>query len=289
LPYAFINPDDIAIMTVPGYPIFGTNTTYIGGRIYKVPLLKEYNFIAKLDSIPIDVLKNAKVMVLNYPNSPTGAIADKGFFKEAISLAKEYNIVIIQDAAYSRLVYNSEPFSFLSIDGAMDIGIEVHGFSKLFNMTGWRMGFVAGNELIVKAFAMVKDSVDCGQFIPIQKACIKALENPHLTDKLVIKYKRRLSKMVEILKNKGFDAKMSGGSYFLYVEMPKRIRNGRRFDNAEQFSDWLIREKLISTVPWDDAGHFIRWSATFIANNENEETLIFKELENRLKNIEFEF
>lgn len=289
LTLVFINPGDVTIKTVPGYPIFGTNTKYLGGEVYGIPLQKENNFIAQLDRIPDETLKKAKVLVLNYPNSPTGAVVDKEFYKDAIGLAKDNGLAIIQDAAYCRLVYNSKPFSFLEVDGAMDVGVEVHSMSKLFNMTGWRMGFVVGNESIVKAFAMLKDNIDCGQFKAIQKASIVALENPQLTNKLVEKYKRRLSRMVEILKRKGFDAKMPGGSYFLYVEIPKGIKNGTRFENAEQFSQWLIKEKLISSVPWDDAGSFFRLSATFIANNEDEEKAVLEEFSKRLKDIDFVF
>jgi len=291
LPLAFINEGDTVIMTVPGYPIFGTNAEYLGAKIYKLPLRKEKNFIADFNEIPEDILKKAKVMILNYPNSPTGAVANKKFFEQAVDIAKKYNIVIIQDAAYSQMIYNeTKPLSFLNIEGAMDVGVEVHSLSKLFNMTGWRMGFVVGNELIVKAFAMLKDNIDCGQFKAIQKASIKALENPQITDKLIKKYQRRLSRMVDILKNKGFDAKMPGGSYFLYIEIPKGIKNSNiTFDTAEDFSQWLIKEKLISTVPWDDAGHFFRLSATFIAKDIEEENAVFKEFEKRINNVEFDF
>lgn len=291
LPLAFINSGDTVIMTVPGYPIFGTNAEYLGAEIYKLPLRKEKNFIADFSEIPEDVLKKAKVMVLNYPNSPTGAVVSRNFFENAVQIAKKHNIVIVQDAAYSQMVYGeAEPLSFLSVDGAMDVGIEVHSMSKLFNMTGWRMGFVAGNELIVKAFAMLKDNIDCGQFKAIQKASIKALENPQITKDLVKKYQRRLGRMVEILRNKGFDVKMPGGSYFLYVEIPKGLKNSDiSFDSAESFSQWLIKEKLISTVPWDDAGHFFRLSATFIAETLEKENEVFKEFERRINDIEFDF
>jgi LL-diaminopimelate aminotransferase len=289
LPLAFIEPGDTVIMTSPGYPIFGTNSEYLGAEIFKIPLKKENRFIPDIHNIPEKVLKKAKVMVINYPNSPTGAVVGKDFYEEIIKIAKKYEIIVIQDAAYSMMVYNTDPISFLSVNGAMDVGIEVHSLSKLFNMTGWRLGFIAGNELIVKAFAMLKDNIDCGQFKAIQKAGIKALENPQITDKLVIKYRRRLEAMVGILKSKGFDVQMPGGSYFLYVEIPKGIKNGPTFDNAEQFSQWLIREKLISNVPWDDAGNFFRMSATFIAEDIEKENAVLKELKNRLDNVEFYF
>lgn len=289
LPLVFINPGDLVITTVPGYPIFGTNTEYLGGELYKLPLRKENDFIADFSEIPEEILIKAKVIVLNYPNSPTGAVADREFYINAINIAKKYNIVIIQDAAYIRLVYDSEPISILSIDGAMDVAVEVHSMSKLFNMTGWRMGFIAGNEYIVKAFSMLKDNIDCGQFKAIQKASIKALENPKITDKLVEKYKRRLKIMVKILKNKGFGVKMSGGTYFLYVKIPKAVKNEVTFNTAEDFSQWLIKKKLISSVPWDDVGHFFRLSATFVAKDKDEEEKVLQEFKNRLEDIEFLF
>jgi LL-diaminopimelate aminotransferase len=289
LPYVFINPGDFVIVTVPGYPIFGTNTEYLGGKVYKLPLRKERNFIADFSEVPEDVLKKTKVININYPNSPTGTVVNEDYYKEIIKIAKKYNIAIVQDAAYIGLVYNSKPLSILSVEGAMDVAVEVHSMSKLFNMTGWRMGFVCGNEHIVKAFAMLKDNIDCGQFKAIQKASIKALENPNITKKLVEKYKNRLTKMVNILKNAGFDVKMPGGSYFIYTEMPKGIKNGKKFNNAEEFSQWLIKEKQISTVPWDDSGHFIRLSSTFVAENENDENRILDEFKNRLMSIDFEF
>ncbi len=291
LPLAFINPGDWVIMTTPGYPIFGTNAKYLGANIYNLPLKKEHSFIPNLDSIPEDILNKAKAIVVNYPNSPTGAIVGIDFYEKLISIAKKYNIAIIQDAAYSKMVYNSRPLSFLSVDGALDVGIEVHSLSKLFNMTGWRLGFIAGNEHIIKAFAMLKDNIDCGQFKAIQKAGVKALENSQITDKLVSKYRRRLQAMVDILKAKGFDAQMPGGSYFLYVNIPKGIKDGPTFENAEQFTEWLIREKLISNVPWDDpeAGNYFRLSATFIADDIEQEKAVLNELERRLEDVRFIF
>jgi LL-diaminopimelate aminotransferase len=289
MPLCFINPRDATLMTVPGYPVMGTHTTYLGGEVYNMPLTERNNFLPDLNSVPDEVLKRTKMMYLNYPNNPTGAVATVDFYKKVVAFAKRNNIVVVQDAPYARLVYNSEPLSFLSIPGAKDVGVEFHSMSKAFNMTGWRLGFVAGNALIVKAFALVKDNIDSGQFIAIQKAAIKGLEHPEITEDIVAKYKRRLTYMVKTLEKKGFNAKMSGGSFFLYVPIPKGIKSGRKFKNAEEFSDYLIREKLISTVPWDDAGHYFRMSATFVAKDAGDEKRVLKEFEKRLDEAEFEF
>ena len=132
----------------------------------------------------------------------------------------------------------------------------------------WNRGdqeFKKYNELIVKGIASVKDNIDSGQFAGIQKAGIYALEHPEITEKTVAKYKRRLSLLVETLNSVGFSAKMPGGSFFLYVGAPKGIKGGRKFENGEEFSQYLITEMLISTVPWDDVGHYVRFSATFAA------------------------
>lgn len=290
LPYAFINPGDVTIMTVPGYPVMGTITKWLGGEVYNLPLLKENNFLPDLSKIPADIRKRAKLLYLNYPNNPCGAVATKEFFEEVVKFAKENNIIVVHDAAYAALTFDGyKPLSFLSVDGAKEVGVEIHSLSKAYNMTGWRLAFVAGNELVVKAFAAVKDNNDSGQFKAIQKAGIYALEHPEITEKINEKYSRRHDLLVKTLKDLGFEAQKPKGSFYLYVEIPKGIKNGRKFENAEEFSEYLITEKLISTVPWDDAGHFVRFSVTFEAKTTEDEVKVMQELKKRLSDVEFEF
>jgi len=288
-PSIFINPGDITLMTVPGYPVMGTHTQYLGGEVVNLPLTEANNFLPDLKSIDSETRTKAKILYLNYPNNPTGANATREFYEEAIAFAKQNNIIIIQDAAYAALTYSGKSESFLSIPGAMDVGVEFHSLSKAYNMTGWRIAFIVGNELIVKGLSHVKDNVDSGQFAGIQKAGIYALEHPEITDRTVNKYKRRLTMLVETLNAMGFKAKMPGGSFFLYVGAPKGIKGGRRFANGEEFSQYLITEMLISTVPWDDVGHYVRFSATFAAIGEKEETQIMQEIKTRLSAVKFEF
>jgi len=285
LPLTLINPGDVALMTVPGYPVFGTHTKYLGGEVFTLPLLKENNFLPDLDSIPSDILKRAKVMVLNYPNNPTGRSADKKFFEKVVAFAKENGIVVVHDAAYAALTYDREPISFLSVPGAKDVGIELHSLSKSFNMTGWRIGFVTGNPGLVSAYATVKDNVDSGQFKAIQQAAAVALADPGITKEISGKYERRLKAITGILNKLGFQASMPHGTFFLYVPAPKGTEDGIKFANAEEFSQFLIKEKLISTVPFDDAGAFVRFSATFVAKDEADEARVLKELEDRLKSV----
>ncbi|MNS26363.1 LL-diaminopimelate aminotransferase [compost metagenome] len=290
LPSCFINPGDVTIMTVPGYPVLGTHTKYLGGEVYNVQLTEENNFLPDLSSIPEEICARAKLLYLNYPNNPTGASATKEFFAEVVAWAKKHNIVVVHDAPYAALTYDGlKPLSFLSVPGAKDVGIELHSLSKSYNMTGWRIGFVAGNPLVVKAFSDVKDNNDSGQFIAIQKAAAYGLANPEITEKIADKYSRRHDMLVEALNELGFKAKKPKGSFFLYVAAPKGVVGGPSFDSGEAFSQYLIREKLISTVPWDDAGSFVRFSVTFIAKGEEEEKRVISEIKRRLGDVKFEF
>jgi LL-diaminopimelate aminotransferase len=290
LPTVFINPGDIAIMTVPGYPVMGTHTKYLGGEVYNVKLTKENDFLPDLECIPETISRRAKLLYLNYPNNPTGAAATPEFFSKVVEWAKKYNVVVVHDAPYAALTYDgAKPLSFLSVPGAKDVGVELHSLSKSYNMTGWRIGFIAGNPLIVKAFGDVKDNSDSGQFIAIQKAAAYGLQRPAITEAIAEKYSRRHNMLVAALGEIGFRAEKPKGSFFLYVEAPEGIRGGERFESGEAFSQYLIREKLISTVPWDDAGRFVRFSVTFIAQGEAEERRVIEEIKRRLTDVEFEF
>ncbi len=287
---AFINPGDVTLMTVPGYPIMGTMTKWLGGEVYNMPLLAENKFLPDLKAIPKNIVKKAKLLYLNYPNNPTGATATKVFFKKVIKFAKENNLIVVHDAAYAGLTFDgNKPLSFLSLPGAKKVGVEIHSLSKAYNMTGWRMAFVVGNPKIVAGFASVKDNNDSGQFKGIQKAAIYALEHTDITEVTSAKYSRRHDMLVETLNSIGLNAKKPKGSFYLYVEIPKGVKNGPKFKTAEDFSQYLIKEKLISTVPWDDAGAFVRFSVTFLAANEYEERKVMDEIRNRLSDVEFKF
>ena len=290
LPLCFINPGDILLTTVPGYPVTATYTRYLGGEVYNLPLLESNSFLPDLDSIPEAVLKKARLLYINYPNNPTGAVADMRFFEKVVKFAKKNNIVVVNDAAYGALTYDGyKPLSFLSVDGAIDVGIEVHSLSKAFNMTGWRMGFVCGNARAVSAYATVKDNTDSGQFRAIQKAGIMALNNTGITERTVAKYSRRFDLLVNALNEAGFDAKKPKGSFYCYVKAPSGTGDGKVFNTASEVSEYLIREVQISTVPWDDAGHYLRFSVTFEAGSEQEEKEVIDEMKGRIKKLNLIF
>lgn len=288
LPAAFINPGDVTLMTVPGYPVAGTHTRYYGGEVYQLPLTRENGFYPDLDGIPADIRRRAKLLVLNYPNSPTGAVATPEFYRKVIDFARENEIIVIQDAAHILLTYNGRPLSFLEIDGAKDVGVEVHSMSKGFNMIGWRMAFVAGHAKIVRAFADIKDNSDSGQFAAIQKAAAFALDQPRIHERTREKYRRRLEKLVRALKQVGFAAEMPGGTYFLYVPAPKGAGN-LEFANAEEASQYLIQEQSIVCVPWDNAGPFLRFSVTYVADDERAEDALMEETVARLRRCALRF
>jgi LL-diaminopimelate aminotransferase len=293
LPAALVNPGDYVLMTVPGYPVFGTHAKYYGGQVYNLPLTEERQFLPDLGSVPAEVLSKAKVLVLNYPNNPTGASATAEFFREVVAFARQHNLVVIHDAAYAALVFEGKPLSFLAVPGAKDVGIELHSASKSFNMTGWRCGFVAGNPLLVRAYADVKDNTDSGQFLAIQHAVAYGLDRPTVTQQIASKYSRRMDGLVRVLQKAGFQARKPKGSFFLYVRAPRAaIRAGGEripFNSAEDVSQWLITEKLISTVPWDDAGNYLRFSVTFVAKGAADEGRILEEIGHRLADVKFEF
>ncbi len=293
LPAALINPGDYVLMTTPGYPVFGTHAKYYGGLVHNLPLTEENQFLPDLDSVPAEALRKAKVLVLNYPNNPTGASATPEFFAKAVAFAKRNNLVIIHDAAYAALVFEGKPLSFLATPGAKEVGVELHSASKSFNMTGWRCGFVAGNELLVKAYGDIKDNTDSGQFLAIQHAAAHGFDHPEITQQIAAKYSRRMSALVAVLARAGFEARKPKGSFFLYVKAPRAATraDGTRiaFRTAEDVSQWLITEKLISTVPWDDAGAYLRFSVTFVAKDAADEQRILGEITRRLGDVRFEF
>jgi len=292
MPACFINPGDVVLMTVPGYPVLGTHAQYLGGEVYNMPLKAANNFLPELDAIPADILARAKIMVLNYPNNPTGASATFEFFEQAVAFAKANQLIILQDAAYASLIFEGQALSILQIEGAKEVAIELHSLSKSYNMTGWRIGFVVGNPLIVRAYADIKDNSDSGQFLAIQQAASVALANPQITTEIASKYSRRMDLLVDALNQVGFNATKPKGSFFLYVAAPKSATiDGQttEFESAEACSQWLITEELISTVPWDDCGHFIRFSVTFAAQGEAAEQAIVMEISQRLAKYRFTF
>ncbi len=289
LPTAFINPGDVTLFTVPGYPVASTWTKYLGGEVYNLPLLPRNDFFPDLDGIPEDILGRAKLLVINYPNSPSGKVATPAFYEKVVAFAKRNRLVVVQDAAHLPFTHGQKPLSFLQTPGAVDVGVEVHSMSKGWHMIGWRLGFVAGNPLVVKAYGDIKDNTDSGQFKAIQKAATAALDDDSLWRAAQKKYQRRMELLVAELRKLGFSLDMPEGTYFLYTKAPKGIIGGQDFADAEAVSQWFIREKSVVSVPFDDIGPHLRFAVTYEAPTESDERDYMRLFAERMSDTRFRF
>lgn len=222
LPTAVVNPGEVVLVPEPGYPVYASGTIFSGGECHYLSLNPEQGWLPRLQDVPTDVRKRAKLLYLNYPNNPTGACAPCSFFEEAVAFAREYNILIAHDAAYSEMFYGDPPPSILQVPGAKDIAIELHSLSKTFNMTGWRIGFAVGNADAVAALAKVKSNVDSGIFGAVQEAGVTALqgiERPEIKEQLAI-YKKRRDVLVEGLRSAGWEVEAPQATFYLFVKCP---------------------------------------------------------------------
>jgi len=245
VPLCFVNPGDVVFTTVPGYPVMATHAAYLGGQVEKLPLLRENGFFPDIDSIDPELARKAKLLYVNYPNNPTGAAPTEELFDKLIAFADANNLLIIQDAAYATLIYDRPRLSILSRPGGKEHALELHSMSKSYNMTGWRLGFVAGSAKAVQAFAEVKDNIDSGQFIAIQEAACAGIADMQLSEQIRAHYAGRLRKLVTVLDNIGFDVAMPGGTFYLYVPAPKGAGD-TDFHTGEDASQFLIKNQLIS-------------------------------------------
>ena len=288
LPLAFVNPGDVIFQTVPGYPVMATHTKYLGGEVVNIPLLEENGFLPDLKKIDPALADRCKLFYVNYPNNPTGAVATDAFYDELIAFARKHNILIVQDAPYATLVYDAPRKSILQRPGAKECAIELHSMSKAYNMTGWRLAFFCGAAWAVDALAMIKDNCDSGQFKAIQHAACAGIADERLAEEIRDHYEKRLRRMVEVLRKAGFDAKMPGGTFYLYVRAPKGA-GGVTFAGAEEASLYLIEKFGISTVPWDNTGPFIRFGAVFESAGEADDERVLRELAKRLTEAQLRF
>jgi len=218
----FIDFRDVALVPDPGYPVYSIGTVLAGGRPYYLPLTKENNFLPNLDTIPAYVLKRAKLLWLNYPNNPTGAVADLDFFNKAVKFAQQHGLAICHDGPYTEVAYDGyQPVSFLQAEGAKEVGVEFHSLSKSYNMTGWRIGMVVGNPVIVDALKRVKSNLDSGIFQAIQYAAIEALTGPQecIKEHNAI-YQKRRDLVVETLNSIGLEAKPPKASLYIWAKVP---------------------------------------------------------------------
>lgn len=277
-PLAFINPGDTALVPNPAYPVYKIGTLFAGGEPYTMPLLEDNEFLPNLDAIPKDVRDRTKMMFLNYPNNPTGAVADYKFFEEVVDFARDNNIVVIHDNAYSDIVFDGyESPSFMNVDGAMDVGVELYSLSKTYNMTGWRIAFAVGNSDIIKGIGKVKSNVDSGAFEAVQKAGVTALTSSQqcVSDMNKI-YKNRRDALLKGLNELGLDVKPQKATFYTWAPVPEG------YDSIE-FSKLLLEEGGIVATPgvgFGDYGDgYIRFALTQTVGRINQAVARMEELE----------
>lgn len=241
---AYINPGDMALIPDPGYPIYTAGLLLASGEKVSVPLLEENNFLPDLRKIDPDIARKAKLMVLNYPNNPTAAVASLTFFEEVVKFAKEYDLLICHDVAYSELAFEGyRPVSFLQVEGAKEVGIEFHSVSKTYNLAGARLGFVVGNAEVIRTLSQLKSNIDYGVFAPVLKAGAFALcsvqdsveENRNA-------YQRRRDILIEGCSSAGWNIPSPQGSMFIWAQVPTK-------QDSVTFARELAREAGVIVVP----------------------------------------
>lgn len=247
----FIEPGDIALVPDPGYPVYSVGTWFAGGECHWMPLLEENGWLPDLDAIPEDAARKAKVIWLNYPNNPTGAIADGDYFAKVVEFAKAYDIAVLHDASYSEVAFDGyRPVSFLETPGAMDVGVEFHSLSKSYNMTGWRLGMAVGNADIISALMVVKSNLDSGVPNAIQYMGIEAMAlSQDDIDARNRVYERRRDRVVQTLQAVGLDAIPPKASLYVWTRIPQG------FSSAE-FTAKLLEEANIVVTPGNGYGQY---------------------------------
>lgn len=244
IPLALINPGDTALIPSPGYPVYHAGTLFAGGKSYFLSLLEQNQFLPDLGSIPKNVAHAAKILFINYPNNPTGAVATRSFFESVVDFAHRHNILVCHDAAYSEIFYDGEPpQSFLETPGAREIGIEFHSLSKTLNMTGWRIGFAVGHADALAALHQVKSNMDSGAFQAVQEAGITALESDHfLLEKIRKTYQERRDTFLAGLKKLGLNAHPPKAGFYIWIKMPSSL-------SSSEWSSRLLSDANIVAAP----------------------------------------
>ncbi len=240
----FLNAGDVALVPDPGYPVYGIGTLFAGGESHILPLTEENRWLPDLDAIPEDIAAKAKVLWLNYPNNPTGAIAEPGYFDSVVAFAKRHEVAVMHDACYSEIAYGGyRPSSFLQADGAMDVGLEFHSLSKTYNMTGWRLGMVVGNPEMIDSLLVVKSNLDSGVPQAIQRMGVAALNvSTDWLDERNSVYERRRDRVVDILRTMGLTVATPSASLYVWAKVPDGY-------TSAEFAEKLLEERdvLVST------------------------------------------
>ena len=249
--FAFVDKGDYTLVPDPGYPVYQNATIFAGGTPYSMPLLEENGYLPDFDKIPEDIAKKSKLMFLNYPNNPTGAVADLEFFKKAVDFCKKYDILLCHDQAYCEMTYDGYVApSVLEVEGAKDVAIEFFSHSKSYNMTGWRVGWVCGNKDAIKALGTIKNKIDSGTFKAIQDAAAAAFDvDKSYIEKLNNMYKERRDVMENGLRELGWDVKTSKATFYLWLPVSKGM-------TSEQFVTEMLEKAGVVVPPGNGYGQY---------------------------------
>jgi len=276
LSIGFVNKDDYIITISPSYNKISSVVEWLEGKTYEYKLHRFNKYLIDFEDIEENILKKCKILHINYPNNPTGEVANKEFFKDIIKYAKKYNFIVINDASDIDLCFNDiDKISFMSVEGAKDIGVELY---KVNNQN-----FIVGNKNIIKIYEMINENVGFDYNIEP-----KLFDNQDIYNKQRNQlYLKRHETMKKILEKNGFKCAIPKAGYNVYVSIPKRC-NGVSFESANEFSIWLMENIQINVTSYDVEGKYISFSLNFV-DNEEMERKIFEELEDRLSKFKFEF
>ncbi len=251
LPMCLLNPGDLMLLPDPGYPDYLSGVVLAGVEYELFPLKVENHFLPDYNAISSDVLDAAKLLYLNYPNNPTGAVANLDFFNQTVKLAKKHEITVMHDFAYGAIGFDGKkPVSFLQADGAKDIGVEMYTLSKTYNMAGWRVGFAVGNPTIIEAINLIQDHLYVSLFPAVQKAAIAALTGDQTCVKeLVARYESRRNAFVDACKQIGWDVTAPKGSFFAWLPVPDGF-------TSQSFADYLLDAADVAVAPGNGFGKY---------------------------------
>ena len=259
--FCFIDPGDIALVPDPGYPVYSVGTWFSGGECHWMPLKEENGWVPDLTAIPGDVAKRAKVIWLNYPNNPTGAVVESDYLKEVVQFAKEFDIAVMYDAAYTEVTFDGyRPISFMEIPGALDVGLEFHSLSKSYNMTGWRLGTAVGNQEMIEALMVIKSNLDSGVPNAVQYMGIEALKisDDEIESRNMI-YQQRRDRVVSSLEKMGLEVTSPKAGLYVWAKVPAGY-------TSAQFAEMLLEERDVVVTAGNGYGPsgegYIRLSLT---------------------------
>ena len=263
--FCFLDAGDVALVPDPGYPVYAMGTLFAGGESYMLPLTEQNDWLPDLDAIPDDIARKAKLLWLNYPNNPTGAVTDLDYFSKAIEFAKTYDIAVMHDACYTEVAYGGyRPPSFLQAKGAMDVGIEFHSLSKSYNMTGWRIGMAVGNAEMIEALLTIKSNLDSGVPQAVQHMAIEAMKRPleSVDDRNAV-YQARRDRVVPVLKDMGMKVQSPKAGLYIWAGVPEGY-------TSAEFAEKLLEDTDVLMIPGGNYGAagegYVRLSITLQDN-----------------------